>query len=227
MDYAGWLDRLRRLAADLESRAGFVVQLDLAPGAEETELDTVELMVGRRAGVKDFRLPRPLRQFAAVTSLFDFRWRRDTPPAPHGRLVGMFNIASAGELFDPLPEEDHYVEEDLGAGFSLYGQLRTFDNLGAGAHTLARFVEGRDDPELFWHAVGAGGAERLSPLRLGFDEYLECALAACCLAGWQELFVADAPPGAEAEFFSRLDLLAPLGDRALLERMRDEVKKRR
>lgn len=227
MNYADWLDRFQKLAAELGARQGFDVRLELAPGADETELEMTELQAARRAGVEEFRIPSPLREFSAVTTVFNFRWLWEDPPAPHETLVGMFNIASAGELFDPLPDEDQYVEEDLGEGFSFYGQFRTFDDLGPDAHALARFTRGRGEPELFWHTVDDDGGERLTPLPLTFDEYLECALAACCLFPWQELFVEDPASGAADEFFSLLDLLAPLGDRALLERVRDEVKKRR
>lgn len=221
MNYADWLDRFEKLVAALKAKEGFNVQLDIAPGASEEELTLAEAQIAMRAGIEAFRIPEPLRKFYAVTGGFDFQWTWRNPPSPHKTLVGMFNMATLGELFDPLEEEDQYIAEDLGEGFSLYGQFRTFDNLGPAVHVLAKFADGQDEPALFWREVSDEGVEeRLSPLRLGFDEYLEKALAACCLFPWQELFVADARAmkGKErTKFFSRLDLLAPLGDRSRLE----------
>ena len=224
MDYQDWMKRFTALVQTLEARKkAFGVQRLIGEPLDEESLRDTEEEVRSRSGDENFEVPEPLKRFYRVTRGFNLQWFKFSPPRPYDNMTGTFNIATVGELFAPDEEGLRYVGQDPAAPFSPYGQFRIFDNLGPTSHVLARFTEGAAEPALFWRST-EGGVERRSRLCIGFDQYLECALAACCLYTWQILFAEDADlrtPEHQKEIFAKLKAFSTLGlgDRDFLKKM--------
>jgi hypothetical protein len=223
MDYRDWVNRLKGMAATLASRPKlFGVNYLIGDPLDDESLHDTEEEAARRAGLADFRVPAPLRDFYGATRGFNFQWVKFAPPTPFDNMTGTCNVSTVGELFAPDEDLLRFVGQDAQSAFSPYGQLRVLDNAGPASHALARFSESGGGPELFWRSADEEGrGERMSRLLIDFEQYLECALAACFLFRWQTLFVEDssvAPAGHEREVFAKLKAVARfgLGDRDLL-----------
>ncbi len=228
MDYRKWLESYEAFIAALESKQGMEVSNAVFPPQPDKELLRLEEVASERGKVQDFKIPGGLREFYAdATGGIDMTWVYRKAPKSFGFVAGRLRLASILALFDPMEEEPQLVEQDLGAGFTLHGQYRTFDDLGPDFHVLAKFTKSLDMPKLYWRTVETGD-ERIVPLAIGFEDYLAYGLAACFITSWQTLFAEDEsllPKKEEKDFFAKLDLLAPLGDQALLQKARRSLKR--
>lgn len=216
MDYRDWMKQFKEMAATLESRPKlFGISHLIGDPLDDESLRDTEEEVAQRSGLADFHVPAPLRDFYNATRGFNFQWVKFAPPAPFENMTATCNISTVSELFSPDENLLRFVGQDARAAFSPYGQLRVLDNADPASHVLARFTESSGEPELFWRSTDEeDGGERMSRLLINFDQYLECALAACFLFRWQTLFVEDssvAPADHKKEVFAKLKSVARFG----------------
>jgi hypothetical protein len=179
MDYRRYIERLRRLADELNGSDQFTPNVEIERPFAGSEFDELEEAMTRK-GIQGVKVWRAFQEFHSIANGFLFQWLYQGGK-PVSTKTGSAQIAMVQEIY--LPEALPPGREML-----FYGQRRVLDQISPDDQVTLQFEKGAAEPRLEYFSDDTGDYH---PLKLDFPGYLEALLEARAMYRWQQFFVDD------------------------------------
>jgi hypothetical protein len=177
-DFASYIQKLQRIAGEMQGSGRFVVQFTLHAPAHPDDLDEMVAELAEEPGMTGLSIPAEMKAFYTAANGFHLAWQ-ELRPGGDRVVAGLARLPIINEIYEPDDGQPRSrMDEDY----------RLFDWVGEEDQVYMKLTQGVAEPRLFYYAQDTG---RYHELPLGFSEYLELLLEARAMYPWQRLFVTD------------------------------------